>query len=68
MYLMPKARNTTTGQTVKAQDLTGAKLTNFQAAIAQDLAEQLAAKMSARTGDRWVPVVESYTPRQRRSD
>jgi hypothetical protein len=61
-YLLAKARNTVTGQTVKNQDLTGARFTLKQRALAEDSARQLALKMSARTGDAWVGFVESYTP------
>jgi nitrate/TMAO reductase-like tetraheme cytochrome c subunit len=65
-YLLPMARNTVTGQTVKTQDLTGTRLNLTQRVIAQDLADQLAAKMTARTGETWQGFLESYTPRQRR--
>jgi len=60
------ARNTVTGQTVKTQDLTGTRLNLTQRAIAQELADQLAAKMTARTGETWQGFLESYTPTQRR--
>lgn len=64
-YLLPKARNTVTGQTVKTQDLTGARFTQSQRALAEDMADQLAAKMTARTGDDWQGFVELYTPTHR---
>ncbi len=35
-YLLPKARNTRTGQTVKIQDLTGSRFTLAQRELAQD--------------------------------
>ena len=66
-FLLPKARNLTTGQTVKTQDLTGARFTLQQRVLAEDMARQLADKMAARTGDSWVGFVEEYTPSQRRS-
>jgi hypothetical protein len=66
-YLLPKARNTVTGQTVKTQDLTGARFTQRQRVLAEDMARQLAEKMTARTGDVWQGFVESYTPSQRQS-
>jgi hypothetical protein len=66
-YLLAKARNTVTGQTVKAQDLTGARFRLDQRVIAEDAADQLAAKMSARTGESWVGFTEAYTPTQRLS-
>jgi hypothetical protein len=65
-YLLAKARSTT-GQTVKNQDLTGARFTHAQRAIAQETADQLAVKMTARTGDTWTGFVESYTPSIRRN-
>jgi hypothetical protein len=65
-YLLVKARNTVTGQTVKNQDLTGARFTLNQRSLAEDSAQQLADKMSARTGDLWVGFCEAYTPTVRR--
>jgi hypothetical protein len=65
-YLLAKARNTATGQTVKNQDLTGARFTLQQRGYAENSANQLALKMSARTGDAWVGFVEQYTPTYRR--
>ena len=64
-YLIVKARNTITGQTVKNQDLTGGRFTLKQRVLAEDSARQLALKMSARTGDTWLGFVESYTPTER---
>jgi hypothetical protein len=64
-FLLPKARNTVTGQTVKNQDLTGGRFTLKQRVLAEDSARQLADKMSARTGDTWQGFVESYTPTER---
>jgi hypothetical protein len=64
-FLLPKARNTVTGQTVKNQDLTGGRFTLKQRVLAEDSARQLADKMSARTGDLWQGFVESYTPTER---
>ena len=66
-YLLPKARSLVTGQTVKEQDLTGGRFTARQRAMAEIYANQLAEKMTARTGDSWVGFVESYTPSQRRT-
>ena len=64
-YLMVKARNLVTGQTVKNQDLTGARLELRQRTIAEDQADQLAVKMSGRTGQEWQGFVEVYTPSSR---
>ena len=64
-YLLIKARNTHTGITVKAQDLTGARIRIDQRSIAEDLAQQFAQRQSRRTGHYWEPIVEEYTPSQR---
>ena len=66
-YLIAKARCTETGQTVKAQDLTGARFTLQQRSLAEDSARQLAERMSARTRQHWEGFVEAYTPVARRS-
>ena len=65
-YLLAKARNTITGQTVKNQDLTGARFTLKQRDLAEAAAQQLADKMTARSGDLWEGFVEQYTPSYRR--
>ena len=61
------ARNLTTGVTVKTQDLTGARFTHSQRALAEDMCNQLADKMTAKTGEPWVGFVKEYTPTYRRS-
>lgn len=65
-YLLAKARNTITGQTVKTQDLTGARFSSKQQTLAQAAADQLAAKMTAKTGEQWQGFLEAYTPTSRR--
>jgi hypothetical protein len=65
-YLLPMARNTITGQTVKTQDLTGSRFTLSQQTLAQIAADQCAAKMTDRTGDPWQGFVQTYLPRERR--
>lgn len=65
-FLLPKARNLVTGQSVKTQDLTGHRFTPQQRQLAEIAAQDLAAKMTERTGDQWVGFVESYTPTVRR--
>jgi hypothetical protein len=62
-YLIAKARNILTGQTVMAQDLTGARLELRQRSLAEDQADQLAAKMTRSTGAVWRGFVEVYSPR-----
>ena len=66
-FLAVKARNTVTHMSVKAQDLTGARFTLAQRALAQESADQLAASMSGRTGELWEGIVEEYTPSVRRA-
>jgi hypothetical protein len=61
-YLLPMARNTITGQTVKNQDLTGTTFTQRQRVLAEEIAGQLALRMTARTGDKWLGFVKLYTP------
>ena len=65
-YLLAKARNLSTGQTVKSQDLTGGRYQLSQRAIAEDMARQLAEKMTQRTREPWQGFVEEYTPTYRR--
>lgn len=60
-YYIAKARSST-GQTVKNQDLSGARFSLAQRALAEDSAAQLAVKMTARTGQQWRGFVELYTP------
>jgi hypothetical protein len=67
-YLISKARNTHTGETVKNQDLTGGRFTLAQRQLCQAMADQLAAKMTARTGHAWVGFCEEYTPTHRRTE
>ena len=64
-YLLPMARNTVTGQTVKTQDLNGLRYTLQQRVLADAAADQCAAKMTARTGVQWQGFVREYTPRER---
>ena len=64
-YLLPMARNTLTGQTVKTQDLTGTRFALNQRRLAQDMADQTAAKMSARTGVAWQGFLVEYQPTNR---
>ena len=61
-YLLPMARNSVTGQTVKTQDLTGTVFTQKQRVLAEQVADQLAVRMTARTGESWLGFVKLYTP------
>jgi hypothetical protein len=60
------ARNRRTGETVKAQDLTGSRYQLHQRHDCLLEAERLAQQLTARTGDVWVAVVRPYTPTQQR--
>jgi hypothetical protein len=66
-YLLPMARNLTTGETVKTQDLTGSRYTLKQMSLAQQAADQLAVKQTDRTRQPWVGFVKPYTPTSRSS-
>jgi hypothetical protein len=59
------ARNTVTGQSVKNQDLTGTRYALNQRGMAQQIADQLAARMTARTTETWQGYLVEYTPTQR---
>ena len=65
-YLVTKARNIATGQTVKTQDLTGGRLELRQRVLAENLANQLAEKMTRNTGETWQGFVEVYSPTVRK--
>ena len=65
-YLLAKARNTVTGQTVKQQDLTGYRYQLDQRKQCQLTADLLAESMTKKTGDIWVGFCEAYTPSKRR--
>ena len=60
-YIMPMARNTRTGQTVKSQDLSGARYIPSQRRECQLLADRLADQMTQRGQDTWSAVVRPYT-------
>jgi hypothetical protein len=65
-YLITKARNIITGQTVMDQDLSGVRLELRQRVLAEHLAEQLAQKMTRNTGAVWQGFVEEYTSTAKR--
>ena len=60
-YLMPKARNLRTGQTVKQQDLAGRRYMPHQSKLAQQEADDLALSMTNRSQDTWRGFVDVYT-------
>lgn len=65
-YLLPQAKNTLTGQTIKTQDLTGMRFNLNQRELALEVAQQVATKLSGRTGEPWTGIVVEYTPSSRR--
>jgi hypothetical protein len=60
-YIIPMARNLRTGQTVKSQDLSGARLIPSQRRECQMLAKRLADQMTVRGPDTWTAVIQPYT-------
>jgi hypothetical protein len=60
-YLMPKARNLRTGQTVKQQDLAGRRYMPHESQLAQQTADDLAQNMTRRSQDTWEGFVDAYT-------
>jgi hypothetical protein len=60
-YILPMARNTRTGETVKSHDLSGARLQPHQRREATLLADRLAEQMTQRGTDLWTAVVQPYT-------
>ena len=67
-YLLPMARNTVTGETVKQQDLTGTRFTLRQRAMCQEQADRIARKQSELTNESWTGFVLQYTPSRRISE
>lgn len=61
-YLLPMAKCTETGETVKTQDLSGNRFTLRQRALAQEVADQIAEKMNQRTNKNWTGFVKEYIP------
>ena len=61
-YLIAKSYNTVTGQTLMHRNLSDAKFALNQRALAEDFAQQYAAKLSHRTGQLWTPSVVEYVP------
>ena len=60
-YIMPMARNTRTGETVKSQDLSGVRYIPSQRRECQLLAQRLADQMTQRGQDTWSAVVQPYS-------
>jgi hypothetical protein len=65
-YIMPMARNRRTGETVKAQDLTGSRYQSHQRHDCLLEAERLSKQLTDRTGDTWQPIIQPYTPTNRK--
>jgi hypothetical protein len=60
-YIMPMARNSRTGETVKSHDLSGARYIPSQRRECQILADRLADQMTLRGPDTWSAVIQPYT-------
>jgi hypothetical protein len=60
-YIIPMARNTRTGATVKSQDLSGARFIPSQRRECRLLAERLADQMTQRGTDTWSAVIQPYS-------
>lgn len=67
-FLLPMARNTVSGETVKQQDLTGTRFTLRQRAMCQEQADRIARKQSELTNEPWQGFVVQYTPSRRISE
>ena len=59
-YFMPAARNTTTEQRVKSQDLSGQRFSRFEQAEAWLHAERLADLQTRRNRETWVAELIEY--------
>lgn len=60
--LIAKARNETTKLTLQHRNQYSDNFALNQRKIAEDFAEQYAAKLTTRTGEAWTGFVEEYTP------
>jgi hypothetical protein len=60
--LIAKARNETTKQTVMHRNLHSSNFSVSQRKLAEDFADQYAAKLTARTQQPWTGYVEEYVP------
>jgi hypothetical protein len=60
-YIIPMARNTRTGATVKSQDLSGVRYIPSQRRECRLLAERLSDQMTQRGQDTWCAVVQPYS-------
>jgi hypothetical protein len=65
-YIMPMARNSRTGETVKEIDLTGSRYQPHQRQICLLSAQRMAAQLTERTGDTWLALIQPYTPARRK--
>ena len=61
-YLIAKATNQVTGQTVMHKDLSGAKFALNQRKLAEDFADQYAQKLTDRWQQPWTGYVVEYVP------
>ena len=61
-YLIAKATNSITRETVMMRDLNGARFTESQRKLAQDFADKYADKLTTRTGVKWTGSLHEYKP------
>jgi hypothetical protein len=59
-YILPIARNSRTGETVKNQDLSGRRFRADQRRECQLMADRLAQQMTERSGDTWTAGIQTY--------
>jgi len=60
-YYMPAARNTTTGQRIKSQDLSGQRFSRLEQDQAWLHAERLAELQTKRNRETWIPELIEYS-------
>ncbi len=60
-FIMPMARNSSTGVTVKSVDLAGRRYQPHETRECRLLAERLAQQMTARTGETWEARIVEYS-------
>jgi hypothetical protein len=56
-YIIPKAKNTETGEIVTHMELDGRRFAHYQQAVCQSIANGLAQKLSQRTNQNWIGLV-----------
>lgn len=65
VYLIPKARNDLTKETVAHMELSGRRFALHERALVQQLADGLAQKLAAKTKDPWTGYVDLVNTHRR---